>query len=223
MPPINALVLAVAGYLWGSISPSFVIVRWRKGIDLRHVGTGTVSGSGVGSQLGRPWMVLIAMLDGMKGIIPPALAVALGYDWVSVVVLSLSILVGHNWSLYLALHGGRGLSTTLGIALVWDARLCVYLAITFVLGLFTRAAGFPPIAGILMLAPLAWLLGDRPEVVAGSAALALIVVLKRLEGNRLPLPAGGWAKAMVFWRRLWLDRDVPLDQPWEERERIREG
>ena len=74
-----------------------------------------------------------------------------------------------------------------------------------------------------MLAPLAWLLGDRPEVIAGSAALALIVVLKRLEGNRLPLPDGARAKAAVFWRRLWLDRDVPLDQPWEERDRIREG
>jgi hypothetical protein len=56
--------------------------------------------------------------------------------------------------------------------------------------------------------------------VAASAALALIVALKRLEGNRLPLPDGGRAKAVVYWRRLWLDRDVPLGQPWEEREQV---
>ena len=34
---------------------------------------------------------------------------------------------------------------------------------------------------------------------------------------RLPLPADHSRWRDVLWRRLWMDRDVPNDQPWQER------
>lgn len=65
--------------------------------------------------------------------------------------------------------------------------------------------------------------GGPAPVVFGGAAIALIVMAKRPEANRLPLPAGPAARRVVRWRRLRWDRDVPRDQPWEERGRFDSG
>jgi hypothetical protein len=66
-----------------------------------------------------------------------------------------------------------------------------------------------------MLAPIAWLLGLPAPVIVGAAVLSLLIVVKRLEANRLPLPADPRERRAVLWRRLWSDRD--RSGPWEKR------
>ena len=216
----TALSLVIASYLWGSVSPSYIVARWLKGIDLRHYGTGTLGGTNLGAQLGFRWKVAIAAVDFVKGLTPTALALALGLPSAPVVLVGLAAVCGHNWSLYLRFAGGRGLAAAVGVICVWDVRLAALVALALAVGTFTRYAGLMPVAAFAVLAPAAWFVGDGPEIIAGCFAFSLIIVLKRLEANRLPLPKEPRARMTALWRRLWLDRDVPLDQPWEERKRI---
>lgn len=217
---IEALLLIAGGYLWGSLSPAFLIVRWKKGINLRYYGSGNVGSSNVGEQLGRRWTLVVGCLDWFKGLAPAMLARAWGFDWGVVALVSLATVLGHNWSLYLGFVGGRGMATTIGLLFAWDVRLVVVVLSCLAAGKFLGQSALGAIIGLVLLAPGAWIMGDPFETVLISAALALVIAIKRLEANRLPLPQSPEARRAVLWRRLWLDRDVPPDQPWQERKRI---
>lgn len=217
MLTIEVLLFCLGAYLWGSLSPSYLIARWRWGIDLRHYGSGNVGSSNVGEQLGLAWKIIAGLADVLKGFVPAAMARWLGLDLTSVVLISLATLIGHNWSLYLGFCGGRGIAVTLGLLCVWDLRLLLFLLVSFALPHALGWGGLISMLALALLAPVAWGLQAPLTVIIGSGLIAMLVALKRLEANRLPLPADAKEKRAVLWRRLWLDRDVPPDLPWEKR------
>lgn len=220
MPTIEVALFALGAYVWGALSPSFLVARGRCGIDLRRYGSGTVGSSNVGEQAGPAWKIVAGLLDVFKGFAPVALAQRLGFEQSVIVLIGLATLVGHNWSLFLSLQGGRGIAVALGALCMWDFRLVVFLLVCFAPSNVVGWGGLISMVALMLLAPLAWLLKDSAAVVIGAALIALLVAVKRLEANRLPLPADRRAKQAVLWRRLWLDRDVPPDQPWEKRGRF---
>lgn len=220
MPTTSLLAVILASYLWGSLTPAFWIARRLKGIDLRHYGSGNVGSSNLGEQLGFSWMVAIGALDLLKGFAAAAFVRAWGADWPAIVLAGLATVAGHNWSLYLRFTGGRGMATALGVLFAWDVRLPILLLLIMAIGQAFKQGPLASAVGLALLAPGAWLMGDVAEVVVACALLTLLIAFKRLEANRLPLPQDPRAKRAVLWRRLWLDRDVPPDQPWEKRKRI---
>ncbi len=218
MPTISLLVLA---YLWGSLSPSFLVARWTKGIDLRRYGSGNVGSSNVGVQLGPVWTLGVGFLDLLKGFLPLFLLRIGGFDLESTVIVGLATVVGHNWSLYLRFAGGRGMATSIGLLGAWDARLAILLLSALAVGWLMNESAPSALIGLVLLAPGAWVLRDPSELVVGCALLALVIAVKRLEANRLPLPTDRRQRRVVLVRRLWEDRDVPRDRPWQEREQIK--
>ena len=220
MLTINALIFIVASYLWGSISPSYIVTRLKKGIDLRQYGTGTVGGSNVGRQIGITWMIAVGALDVLKGMLSFLLARVWGFDPGLAIVASLATIIGHNWSIYLGFKGGRGVGTTVGVLFAWDVYLALVLLFALAVGWIIKQGAPGTAVGLSLLAPIAWMLGDAPEIVGGCALLALIILVKRLEANRLTLPRDAKEKRAVLWRRLWLDRDISSNQAWQERGRI---
>lgn len=218
---IEILLLIAAAYLWGAIPTAFIIAWQRAGIDLRRYGTGTVSGSNAGEQMGIAWTFIVALLDLLKGAAAAIVVRALDPDPWTAVLAGAAVIAGHNWSPYIGWSGGRGLAAAMGTLMIWDARLMIFLLWFFWGGQLARHKGEGPVTGFLLLAPFAWLLALDPPWLAGCALLALVIVAKRLEGNRLPLPAAASERLRVLWRRFWFDRDVPLGVPWEERKLFR--
>ena len=213
----SAIGLILAGYLLGSLSPSFLAARALKGIDLRRHGSGNVGSSNIGIQLGRAWTIAIGVIDLLKGFLPSTLARVWGFDWGIVALAGIAAVIGHDWSLYLGFTGGRGMATMIGALCAWDARLVIALLCVIAIGWRMKQSAIGSMVALILLAPSAWILRDPPEIIWGCALIALIIALKRLEANRLPLPREARAKRSVLWRRLWMDRDVPHDQAWEER------
>lgn len=205
----NSILLVVFAYLWGSISPAYLIARLVRGVDLRTRVDREVSGTTLGDELGRQWTWPVAVLDLLKGVVPPAVALQWGLDSTTVTLAGLATVIGHNWSLYLRFEGGRGLAAALGAVLVWDVRLAGVLLAFYVGDLLLKQNGRGPMLGFLLLVPAAWLLGDPPAIVAGCAALVFLIALKRLEANRSPLPPDPREKRAVLWRRLWTDESTP--------------
>ncbi len=217
---IETLGLILASYLWGSLSPSFIAARVLKGIDLREYGSANVGGSNIGQQLGFAWMIAVGTADLLKGFLPIALARVVGLDLGVAVSAGIATIIGHNWSLYLGLRGGRGIGTTVGALFALDARLAMLFLGALAIGYVTKQGAPATAVGLLLLAPSAWAMGDPREIVWMTMGIALVVFIKRLEANRLPLPRDARARRVVLWRRFWLDRDVPRDQAWERRGRI---
>lgn len=221
MPTIEMVAWSVASYLWGGIPTAYLIARARLGIDLRRYGTGTIGGANAGEQMGKLWTFFIGAVDFLKGAAPVALARALGADPAAAVLSGVATVAGHNWSPYLGGLGGRGLAASVGVLVVWDPRLALFLVACFYGFQAIRLRAPAPVLGFLSLPPFGSWLGLDAALVAGCGLLAALAMLKRLEANRLPLPADPGERARVLWRRFWLDRDVPLGQPWEERKRFR--
>ena len=125
---MTTAVCVVGAYLIGGIPFGFLAGRLR-GIDVREAGSGNIGATNVGRLLGRRWGVAVFVLDVSKGLLP---ALAAGYlidrgvfpDMFSDATRSLcwllsglSAVLGHNYSVYLGFRGGKGVSTSLGVAL----------------------------------------------------------------------------------------------------------
>lgn len=129
MIQIYPLILIICAYLLGSIPFGFVIGKM-KGVDIRKYGSGNIGTSNVARILGKKAAISTLLGDGLKGLLPVLAARLLGLEEVWIVTVGLAAIVGHNWSIYLKLKGGKGVTTTYG----------AYLGIAWLPGLLTIAA-----------------------------------------------------------------------------------
>ncbi len=197
LPP--AAVLAVA-YASGSVPYSYIVAKIVKGVDLREVDTGTVSGTNLYKVAGVGPLIVGGVLDVAKGAVGPALA---GDRPALAAVAAGTAVVAHDWSPFLRGAGGRGISPAMGAMTVnaWPgaALLLAGLGIGKLLestglGSFVAQAGIVP-------ALAAW--RGRAAAATGAAVL-LPMWTKRLAGNRRPASGD---RFQVYLNRLLFDRD----------------
>jgi len=108
------------GYLVGSFPTAYLLVRWKSRIDIRSVGSGNV-GTLNSFLVTRSWLVggVVLAADILKG----AGAASIG-AWVAdgnmlhAAAGGISAIAGHNYPVWLAFRGGRGLAPAAGAALV---------------------------------------------------------------------------------------------------------
>jgi glycerol-3-phosphate acyltransferase PlsY len=214
---LGALVLIAAGYLLGSVSPTYLLGRWLGGKDLRQYGSGSLGGSMVYEHVGRWAVVPVALFDIAKAALPAWLGLRLGLGEGVAVVAGLAAAVGHNWSIFFRLRGGRGMATFVGIWLaLWPPGI-LWLGALLAIGWRLGDSGPWLLASLLTLPLLARLLAG-PDIVAPVAgAMILLTLAKRLEANGRPLPPAGPERWKVLLRRAFLDRDVASHEEWIRR------
>ena len=215
--PVADVTVIVAAYLWGSLSPAAFIARRARGVDLSRYGSGNVGASNLGALLGGSWKVVGFLADVLKGWAAPAAASLLGFDTTVVALVGLATVAGHSWSIWLGFRGGRGIAAAAGVLCAWDVRFIAIIPLVLGVGWITGRAALTTIVIALLLGPFAWLLSNPAPIIVGGAVLSLFIVLKRLEANRLPLPRDPRDRRAVLWRRLWSDRDLSGEHPWEKR------
>ena len=212
---MNFVLAVIFGYLVGSVPFAYLAGRWVGGIDIRKVGTRSVSGSNVYEQVARWLIVVVGLLDIGKAALATWLPLRLRVGLWAAAAAGLAAVVGHDWPLYLRFQGGRGLSTCLGVLAVvfpWGA-LWELTAIGIGYMLHHPAVN---LFGLAALPLLAWLLKQPPAVIVVGAGAFFIVSLKRLEANREPLPPGR-ERWQVLKRRWLLDRDIEDWKEWVSR------
>jgi glycerol-3-phosphate acyltransferase PlsY len=190
-----------AAYLAGAIPFSNIAARRTRGVDLREVGTGTVSGTSLYKVAGFLPLAVAGVFEVAKGALGPALA---GDRPLLAAVAGGVAVVGHDWSPFLRGAGGRGVAPTLGALLVnaWPGALIVGVAM--LVGWATKQTGLGTFIGMVALVPVLGALYGANGAVAGAAVAAPMFV-KRLMGNAPPADGGSPA----YMTRLVFDRDVP--------------
>lgn len=108
----------VAGYLLGSISFSFLIGKWIKGIDIRNHGSGNAGATNTLRVLGKGPAVFVLLLDVLKGVVAVLISywIAPDVNWVHAAA-GLASIIGHNWPIYFGFRGGKGIATTIGVTI----------------------------------------------------------------------------------------------------------
>jgi glycerol-3-phosphate acyltransferase PlsY len=191
-----------AGYLVSAVPFSNLMARWVRGVDLRQVGTGTVSGSALFEVAGFGPLAAAGVLEVAKGTVGPLLA---GRDRPMLRAAAAgAAIVGHNWSPFLRGAGGRGLSPAIGALLVAAPAGAAALLSGMAIGRLVHQTAVGSLVADFAAVPVSRRAHGR-EASWAAAAVLLPMLVKRLAGNHTP---GGQPRAVYLWRLLY-DRDTP--------------
>jgi glycerol-3-phosphate acyltransferase PlsY len=183
---VTVLVVA-AGYLIGAIPTGLLIIKLLRGVDIRTVGSGNIGATNVYRVAGLPTALLVLVIDSLKGACPVLLARAAGAPSWAEVLAGLAAIIGHNWSVFLRLAGGKGVATSLGVLLALSppaaaVAVAVWLAVV-------AATRYASLASILAIASVPVVMAVRREpadhLLFGGVALAFVVYRHRANLARL--------------------------------------
>jgi acyl phosphate:glycerol-3-phosphate acyltransferase len=195
-----------AGFLAASIPFSYLTARRVTGLDLRQVGSGTVSGTGLFEVAGFGPLAAAGILEVAKGAVGPLLA---GHRHpVLAAAATGAAVVGHNWSPWLRGAGGRGLSPAIGALGVAAPAAAACLIGGMAGGRLVGQTAIGSLFGDTAAVPAAWRAHGREGAWAATAAVVPMIA-KRLAGN-WPAPS---PKSSAYLWRLLLDRDTRRRRP----------
>jgi glycerol-3-phosphate acyltransferase PlsY len=198
---VQAAAIIVVAFAAGAIPFSYFAARRTRGVDLRRVGTGTVSGSALYRVAGFGPLAAAGVLDVAKGAAGPALATGAGRPALAAIAGGASV-VGHNWSPFLRGAGGRGISPALGALLVVAWPGTVLLLAGMILGKAVGETALGALVAQVVLTPVLAVTHGWVGALAG-AVIAVPMIVKRVVGNSRPAPPRG----RIYLTRLLYDRD----------------
>jgi glycerol-3-phosphate acyltransferase PlsY len=186
--------LALGGaYLLGAVPTSYLAGRLARGIDLREHGSHNLGATNVYRVLGWRLAVPVALLDIAKGALPVwLLAPRVGpAPWIPLAIGAAAV-VGHVFSVFVGMRGGKGVATAAGVVL---ALAPVALLAAFgVWVLVLAGSGYVSLASVsaaIAFPLLVFLLGGvNPYIVPVGVVLAAFIVfthrdnLRRLAAGR---------------------------------------
>lgn len=197
---LTAAALVMISYLIGAIPFTNLFALRSRGVDLREVGTGTVSGTGVYRVAGVAALLVAGALDVAKGAVGPLLAG--GSNDAVLAATAVAAVIGHNWSIFLRFAGGRGLATTMGALLVIAWPGAVVILAGLVVGRAFRETGLGAFFAIVLL-PVVLALTDGLAASLTGLALSVVLLAKRVVGNAPARPRG----PRIYLNRLLFDCD----------------
>ncbi len=149
MPPLSANLAVVLGYMIGSIPSAYLIGRLN-GVDLTLENGDSRLGTSLSfHRLGLLGGLAVGFMDFSKGIAAIVVAQLLDAPQYLVLLSGLAAVVGHDWSIFLSLKGGRGTMTSYGVLaslMLWEFFIALALAGVFFL--FVRK---PTLATVVLL------------------------------------------------------------------------
>ncbi|HYJ80725.1 MAG TPA: glycerol-3-phosphate 1-O-acyltransferase PlsY [Longimicrobiaceae bacterium] len=173
--------LVLAAYLWGAIPASYLAGKWTRGIDLRRHGSGNLGATNTFRVLGARVAAPVMVFDILKGLLPVVIFSQLdgSADWRWELAYGAAAVVGHVFSVYMKLRGGKGVATSAGVFLALaPIAVGVGLAVWLVVMRLTRMVSAGSVAAALAVAVILHVPGApvRPPVRILGTGVALFVV-----------------------------------------------
>jgi len=198
--------VVLIGYLLGSVPSGALVGKRIAKVDVREHGSGKIGATNVLRTAGRKAAALVVVLDVSKGALAVVFAgLIIGRSYLVVgdfalgalvaqILAALAAMAGHNWSVFLKFHGGRGVATFMGGLIA----LCPVAAI-FGGEIFIIAAGltkFASLASIVaavgtytILASLV-IMNKFPIEYLAYALIGTIIIIVMHRGNIRRLVSG---------------------------------
>ena len=117
METVIGTLLAVGAYLAGSVSPSYLLVRFKTGEDVRQTGSRNAGTLNTYHRLGIAGGLVVLVVDAGKGALAVLVPALVGAPAWTVFATAPLVLIGHNWPVWLRFRGGKGAAVLLGLSL----------------------------------------------------------------------------------------------------------
>jgi len=184
--------VVIIGYLLGSIPFGLLIAKRYARVDVTKYGSGKTGTTNVLRTAGRKTAAMVAIFDILKGmlaVIFAGLIVGKGYlvmngfglgALVAEVLAALAAIIGHNWSVFLKFHGGRGVATFFGGLIALCPPAAIFGGEIIIIGAgLTRYVSLGSIAGAVgsyaVLVPLTIMNGFPIEYLFYALAGTIII------------------------------------------------
>jgi len=175
------VIVLLTAYLLGAIPFSYIITRWRTGLNIRHVGEGNVGARNVAHVVGMKWGILAAVLDTFKGLAACLLARALGAPLPVLLLSGFAAVIGHDFSIFLHWQGGKGVAVSLGFLLgLLPYSTLVGLGVFGVAYLLMRNFNRSVVVGIAAVIFLPLAFGYGPWMTAYALILFVSLSIKKI-------------------------------------------
>lgn len=197
---VGAAGILLLSFVVGSVPTSNLAARVTRGVDLRDVGGGTVSGTSLYRVAGFVPLAISGILDIAKGALGPLLA-GTGRPTLAALAGGAAV-IGHDWSPFLRGGGGRGLAPAIGALLVNAWAGAVLLLTGMVLGRWVHQTTLGSLVAEVALTPVLAITNGHDGALAG-ATIAVPMILKRVLGNSRPSED----RRRVYLHRLLFDHD----------------
>jgi acyl phosphate:glycerol-3-phosphate acyltransferase len=205
MNEILATIIAmVAAYFLGSIPFAYIITKYRKGIDIRTVGSKNMGAMNAFYTIGFWWGLAVLLLDIGKGALAVAIARWLGAaTWgnipVGEFIVGFTAVLGHSYTIFLGFKGGKGGATSIGVlAFLMPWGFAVGLTIFGILMFVTH---FPTLSYSIALATFigsAWFIYNSLQFVVFTCILLLFPAIKYIPRAReIYAKSGGVSRFFV--------------------------
>jgi len=184
-------------FLFGSF-PTGVVVGYLAGRDVRKVGSGNIGAANVARALGVTAGASVALFDILKGALPVLVGFRLGMSHETVALVGLAAVLGHDYSVFLWLRGGKGVATTFGVALALAplagfGSVLIWAAVLW----FSGYSSLSSLLALALLPVFLALTGQPPAFVVLAFLLAALGGFKHWE-NIIRLASG---TERSFWQR----------------------
>lgn len=183
---VQLVVIAIIGYLWGSIPAGYWMGKLLRGkdFDIRAYGSHKTGATNVLRTLGRVPAVIVFVFDLSKGVGPTLLATLVplfyGAGW-GPTVAALAALIGHCFPVFIGFRGGRGVLTTAGALLIISPLTFLIAGIAMLSTItISRFVSLGSIVGSLtsiFCGVLFFIIGQLDPTFVGKVSLAQLVFM----------------------------------------------
>lgn len=176
--------LALAGYLFGSLSFAVIVSRVMGLDDPRTYGSQNPGATNVLRSGNKKAALATLLLDALKGYFPVLLVKwygpAFGLDDEAVAVVAMAAFVGHLWPVFFRFQGGKGVATAAGILFAVEPVLGAAVMGTWLLVAFVTR--YSSLAALMasVLSPGYYLFGNELLWQTSAAELLTVMVMSLL-------------------------------------------
>jgi glycerol-3-phosphate acyltransferase PlsY len=181
----------IISYLIGSIPTAYIFGRVIKNTDIRQFGSGNVGATNALRLLGKRWGVTVLILDILKGALPVIFLgellkarSAINPEF-AYLMIGVSCICGHNWTLFLKFKGGKGVATTFGVLIGLSMRipgLNIALSLTVIVWLVTfllsKVISLASLVAAVSFPLLTLILNQSLVIIIAGVILSVFIIIR---------------------------------------------
>jgi len=149
----------IAAYLIGGIPFGLLLAKKFAGVDVKASGSGSIGATNVlrvvketNPALAKKLGIATLALDAIKGVVVLAIAYFMGMSEATLWAIAVLAVIGHCFSPYLGLEGGKGIATGMGVMMfMLPYETLIALVVWGVLAKTIRISSISSLTGVMAL------------------------------------------------------------------------
>lgn len=176
---VNKIIYIILSYLLGAIPFAYIITKLIKNVDIRNVNSGNVGTTNVIRTSGIYSGILTLILDVSKGVIAIHFARFINSSLIFISLVTIFVILGHMYSIFINFNGGKGVATTLGVFIVLTFIPTVVSVLIFIIiFIIFKYVSLASIIASISLPIILWLMNYNIKLVLLAILVCVFIILK---------------------------------------------